>query len=87
MYILKKISIYLLLITTSILITSCNPGPPTPGREVAFPEQGVTIKLADGWIGEVVSADWSVWERIQKGRTDETWVFPPVTARDEAAGP
>ncbi|MCX6645237.1 MAG: hypothetical protein NTY09_02595 [bacterium] len=75
------------LFISILLSLSCAGGPPTPGREIAFPKQGVTIKFADGWIGEVVSADWSVWERIQKGRTDETWVFPPVTARNEGAGP
>ena len=72
---------------TVILVTlSCAGGPPTPGREIAFPDLGVSIRLAEGWEGQVVSTDWSVWDRIQKDRTDEPWVFPPVTARNETAG-
>ena len=78
--------IFFAIVLVNLSILSCSGGPPTPGREIAFPDLGISIRLAEGWEGQVVSTDWSVWERIQKGRTDETWVFPPVTARNEAAG-
>jgi len=76
-----------LLIVLIPILTACpGGGPPAPGREISFPDQGVSISLADGWEAEVIGTDWSTWERIQKGRTDEPWVFPPVTATHIGAG-
>ena len=76
-----------ILALSAILIASCGSGgPPKPGREMAFPDQGVTIKVADGWECEVTGVDWATWTRVQNGRSDEPWIFPPVTCRDVASG-
>ncbi len=83
---IKRITTFLLIAILPILVACPGGGPPAPGREISFPDQGVAIMLADGWEGEVIGTDWSTWTRIQKGRTDETWVFPPVTVTDIGEG-
>jgi hypothetical protein len=88
MKILLKITTFMGFIFFALFILSCSGGgPPTPGREISLPAQGISIELAEGWEGLVVGTDWSVWERVRKGRADDPWVFPPITARNEAAGP
>lgn len=80
------IRFYLILIFSLLLTASCGSGAPQPGQEMSFPEQGVSIRLAEGWEASVDGPDWSTWQRIQKGRTDEPWVMPPITGTNVAAG-
>ncbi len=75
-----------ILTMLAVVLTSCGGGAPTPGREMSFPDQGITIRVADGWECEVISTDWTTWQRIQKGRTNEPWIFPPITATNLAEG-
>ena len=74
-------------ITLGILAASCAGGPPKPGREINLKEHHVHLKLADGWTGEVVSEDWTLWQRVQKGRAQDPWVIPPITVTNTGAGP
>ena len=77
----------LALIAIIILLSSCSGDkPPTPGREINLKE-GVSIKLAEGWVGQVEGTDWTQWERVKKGRADDPWVIPPITATNEGSGP
>ncbi len=69
-----------------LLISCTGGGPPGPAQEISFPDQGVTLRLADGWQAEVIGPDWSLWQRVQKGRADDPWVMPPITATDIATG-
>ena len=76
----------LIFLTFVLLSISCTSGAPQPGQEMSFPEHGVSIRLAEGWEASIDGPDWSIWQRIQKGRTDEPWVFPPITGTNVAAG-
>ena len=69
-----------------ILFSSCGPGgPPTPGREIVL-DEGVTLTLIEGWEAEVVGTDWAMWRRVQRGRGEQPWVIPPITATNVAGG-
>jgi len=87
---MKILHLPVVLFTITVIMLSqisCTPGgPPVPGREMSFAEEGVSISVADGWQLEVEGTDWTMWQRVQKGRGEVTWVFPPVTATNVAAG-
>jgi hypothetical protein len=70
-----------------VATVSCADTPPKPGQNITLKENGVSLKLSDGWTGEVVSADWTLWERIKKGRANDPWVIPPITVTHSGAGP
>jgi hypothetical protein len=83
-----KIHILILIaLLSSISVASCSSGPPKPGRDITLKNQGVTLKLAEGWEGEVESTDWTMWRRVQRGTGEEPWVIPPITATKVGAGP
>ena len=70
----------------TFLLISCTPGgPPASGSEIAL-DEGVTLKLIDGWEGEVTGTDWTMWRRVQRGTGEQPWVIPPVTATNVAGG-
>jgi len=75
-----------LLILTLFITTSCTKGPPAPGQTITLEEQGITIGLSDGWEAEVEGADWTLWQRVQKGRAEEPWIIPPVTVTNVELG-
>ncbi len=76
-----RYSLISMILVALISISSCA-RPPQSGREIIYPSHGITVILADGWEGEVISTDWLAWKRILKGREDFMWVFPPLTARN-----
>ncbi len=75
------------IISFAILVGSCGGGPPKPGREISLDEHGVTLRLAEGWEGEVIGTDWTMWRRVQRGRGGEPWIIPPITVTNVGAGP
>jgi len=74
------------LLALTPLSASCGGRPPAPGREISFPDYAITVRVAEGWEARVDGPDWTTWRRVVKGRADEPWVFPPITATNVAAG-
>lgn len=86
---MRLISFQLFLVVTvcPLLITSCSgEKPPEPGSEISMDKYGIHIVLNDPWTAECEGSDWSTWTRQQKGRVDEHWLFPPITATKNEAG-